>query len=101
MDDMQVLVVDLPQKHPDIFRFIPTEQPVANAPDVLERHILASCNIETLAETPAALNGIVANLEWLDAFQRDGLVPWVTQISAVHARLDALLEIAHEAALIE
>lgn len=89
------LAIDLSQEHADIFRLVPRVVPVANAPSTTERDYGATCDFGKLAASPEALNGLVSNLEYFDAFARDGLIPWTERLGAVHSRLDQLLGISH------
>lgn len=54
-----------------------------------------TCDFGKLAANTEALNGIVSNLEYFDAFARVGLIPWTERMGAIHARLDQLLGISH------
>ena len=87
--------IDLSRAHADIFKLVPRVVPVANAPGETERDYGAKCDFGKLAANPEALNGLVSNLEYFDAFARDGLIPWTERLGAVHARLDQLLGISH------
>jgi hypothetical protein len=94
-DNSRSIAIDLSNTHADIFQLIPREIPMANAPDETERDYSALCDIEKLTQTPAALNGLVSNLEVFDAFVRDGLVPWTDRLVDVHNSLDSLLGLSH------
>lgn len=94
-DHSRSISIDLSRTHADIFRLVPRVVPVANAPGETERDYGATCDFEKLAASTEALNGLVSNLEYFDAFARDGLIPWTERLGAVHARLDQLLGVSH------
>lgn len=54
-----------------------------------------TCNVEAMLGNTDFLNHWGANADGYDAYVRDGLIPWDQQMKNVHARVDALLGVAH------
>ena len=92
-------LVNLSQSHAHAIQLVPREIPVATAPSERERDYGAVCDIDALAGDPEFRNALIANLEYFDAFARDGLRPWVRKLGEVHNRLDAILVIRHDGAM--
>lgn len=90
------LLVNVAQAHPEIFRLAPRTIRSANSPQRTERDYTATCDFARLTGNTGAINALIHNLEYFDAFARDGLIPWAERVGAVHARLDEILEIAHD-----
>ncbi len=92
-------LVNLSQTHAQAIRLVPREIPVATSPSDRERDYGAECDIDALAGDPEFRNALITNLEYFDAFARDGLRPWVHKLEEVHNRLDAILAIRHDGAM--
>ena len=54
------------------------------------------CRLEDMLASRALVNDIAYNLDFYDAFMRDGLAPWLAQRQRVHSRVDVLLGISHD-----
>jgi len=72
---------------------------VAGGGGAMERDANVTCRLSEIRANQAVLNDIVYNADAYDAFMRDGLVPWVSQMRQVHLRVDSLLNITHEEAV--
>lgn len=88
-------MINLPHAYPDIIILFPGKKPMEGAQGDFEEDYGARCDLAGLAANPAAMNDLISNLEYFDAFERDGLNPWVGRLAEVHERLDAALSIRH------
>jgi hypothetical protein len=89
-------LINLAEDHAGVVLLAPRTISVANAPALTERDYAAVCDFVAFRKSPALRNALVSNLEYFDAFARDGLRPWVRELGNVHDRLDAALSIIHD-----
>jgi hypothetical protein len=86
------------EKYPEFFKAMTIRTPELNNPEALERAVSMECRLEELQESQALLNDIASNLDAMDAFMRDGMMPYTEQIRTVHKALDRILDHTHEGA---
>ena len=61
-----------------------------------EMQTVATCDIEAMRRDQIFLNAVAENLDAYDAYLRDALLPWDTQLGEVHRLVDLALGLAHE-----
>ena len=94
----EVLFTGIVLKYPDLFQTKTVMAPIAGSAGEFERDAETVCHLSEIRAHRALLNDIIYNADAYDAFMRDGFTPWVEQMRAVHARVDALLGVSHEEA---
>ena len=92
----EILGTDIAGKYPNLFQTKAKWAPVAGSSGELERDAETICRLEDLLANRALVNDIAYNLDFYDAFMRDGLAPWLAQRQRVHSRVDVLLGISHD-----
>ncbi len=87
------LSVPLASKYPDLILLKAMRE--GEGTEVRSR---ATCDSDAMRADQGFRNDFSSNVDTYDAYLRDGLVPWVVSMQALHARLDELLNIEHIAA---
>lgn len=81
---------DLPMEFPELIQATPFFDE-----DLGEHQQRYECDLAGMRENQMFKNGVGLAIDGYDAYQRDGLVPWVEQIDYVHQLLDERLGVVH------
>lgn len=92
----EVRGVEIVSKYPKVFQLQSIMIPSSGGNGSLERDAKVKCQLNNILNNHALSNDIVYNADAYDAFMRDGLLPWIEQMSRVHQRVDSLLGIVHQ-----
>ena len=93
---VQIVSVDLPFAHPDLFKITPIIVPLGAVSDQTEYSMVYVCDGKKLQQNRSVLNAVAVNIEGFDAVVNlIGVKPWAAQTSVVHEQLDETLGITH------
>lgn len=87
---------DLPHLYPDFFPLVSSLRPSATRDNGFERSFNVRCDVDKIRSNRNLMNDIALNTDVFDAFVRDGLGPWLSQVDEVHTQLDLALGITHD-----